>query len=206
MHEEQAVEYEKTEKILRLLLQNADLELWDKRKELGELWDRAGETSLTLQYLKTGDYILKLPPKAKPMAKLLVYLGLVESLGVAFMDMALMLLIANGKEMHTRRYVKHVTSLKELQKLDLAYKQYFLKSYDLPMFSKLVNRQLRNDIAHLKFRIEEDGKIKDSGDCEVDIDGATEEFWTRLFALTGIFDKVGFTHWLSAIDREKVRK
>lgn len=41
--------------------------------------------------------------------KLLVYLGLVESLGVTLLNVTLVLLIASGEEVHTRGpYTKHV--------------------------------------------------------------------------------------------------
>jgi len=129
---------------------------------------------------------------------MLVYLGLVESLGTAFIDMALMLLIANGKEMHTRGpYIKHVASLKELQKLDLAYKLSFLKSYGLPLFLNVINRQLRNDIAHLKFRIKDEGALEDSKGSTVDIDETIEKFWETIRDIESIFDEIGFTQWLS---------
>lgn len=189
---------EKTRRILGKLLRNAKLELWDMRNELSDSWDRSAETSLILQYLKVGGYAKLLPPKARSMAKMLTYLGLVESLGVTFMDMALMLLILNGKEMHTRGpHTKHVTSLRELQKLDLAYKQQFLKSHELYLFLKLVNRKLRNEIAHLKFRIQEDGTIESSEGSKVDIDNVIERFWKTLNEIISIFDEIGFTDWLS---------
>jgi len=197
-HETGLSDYGKTEKTLRKLLMHCSLEFWNMRGELADLWDSSGKTSLNLQYLKADAYVESLPPKSKPMIKMLVYLGLVESLGTTFIDMALMLLIANGKEMHTRGpYIKHVTSLKELRKLDLAYKLYFLKSHGLPLFQKIVNRELRNDIAHLKFKIDDEGAIRDSKGSLVDIDNVIQTFWKTILDIQSIFDTIGFTKWLS---------
>jgi hypothetical protein len=191
-------DYDKTEKTLRKLLMHSSLEFWDMRGGLADLWDSSGETSLNLQHLKAGAYVESLPPKSKPMIKMLVYLGLVESLGTTFIDMALMLLIANGKEMHTRGpYIKHVTSLRELRKLDLAYKLHFLKSYGLPLFQNMVNRELRNDIAHLKFKIDDEGTTRDSKGSLVDIDNVIQTFWKTILDIQTIFDEIGFTKWLS---------
>jgi len=195
---------EKTEKILRKLLRHAKLGLWDMRSELADSWDRSAKISLILQNLKVGGYARLLQPKTRSMAKMLTYLGLVESLGVTFMDMALMLLIFNGKEMHTRGpYTKHVTSLAELQKIDLAYKQEFLKSHELHLFTELVNRNLRNEIAHLKFRIQEDGTIESSEGSEVDIDNVIQRFWETVQDFISIFDEIGFTDWLSQRNRKE---
>ena len=198
-HETQLSDYDKTEKMLRKLLMNADLELWDTRGELADLWDSSTETSLNLQYLKTSGVLQALPPKSKPMIKMLVYLGLVESLGTTFIDMALMLLIANGKEMHARGpYINHVISLKELRKLDLAYKLHFLKRHGLPLFLKIVNRKLRNDIAHLKFKVDGEGVIRDSKGSLVDIDEVIERFWKAILDIESIFDEVGLTEWITS--------
>ena len=200
---ERVDDYAKTEKILRKLLMGANLGLWDMRSELSDLWDKSAETSLILQYLKTGGFIRTLPPKAKPMAKMLVYLGLVESLGTTFIDMALMLLIANGKEMHTRGpYTNHVMSIKELRKLGLAYKLHFLKRHGLPLFLNIVNRQLRNDIAHLKFKIDDKGVIRDSNGSLVDIDEVIQRFWKTMSDIEDIFHDIGFTKWLTSGKRE----
>ena len=202
--ETQSSDYDKTEKNLRKLLMNANLELWDTRGELADLWDSATETSLNLQSLKTSGVLQALPPKSKPMIKMLVYLGLVESLGTTFIDMALMLLIANGKEMHKRGpYINHVISLKELRKLDLAYKLHFLKRHGLPLFLKIVNRKLRNDIAHLKFKIDGEGVIRASKGSLVDIDEVIEKFWKVIFDIESIFDEIGFTEWISSGKREE---
>lgn len=202
-HETQLSDYDKTEKMFRKLLRHANIEIWDMRSELADLWDSSAETSLNLQSLKTGGVLQALPPKSKPMVKMLVYLGLVESLGTTFIDMALMLLIANGKEMHTRGpYVSHVTSLKELRKLDLAYKLYFLRKHGLPLFLKIVDRELRNEIAHLKFKIDGEGAIRDSRGSLVDIDEVIERFWKAILDIESIFDDVGFTKWLTSGKRE----
>jgi hypothetical protein len=205
-HEIQSTDYEKTKKTLSKLMRHIPPEFWDMRGELGGLWDNAGKTSLNLQYLKTDAVTQSLPQESKPMIKMLVYMGLVESLGVAFIDMALMLLIANGQEMHTRGpYIRHVSSLKELQRLDLAYKLNFLRNYELPLFSEIVNRELRNEVAHLKFKIESDGTVRDSKGALVDINKAIERFWKTIMDIQLIFDGCGFTRFLTSEEREGVK-
>lgn len=202
-HETQLSDYDKTEKTLLKLLRHVNIEIWDMRAEISDLWDISAETSLNLQYLKTSGVLRSLPPKSKPMIKMLVYLGLVESLGTTFIDMALMLLIANGKEMHTRGpYINHVMSLKELRKLDLAYKLHFLKRHGLPLFLEIVNRQLRNDIAHLKFKIDDKGVIRNSNGSLVDIDEVIQRFWKTMSDIEDIFHDIGFTEWLTSGKRE----
>jgi len=118
--------------------------------------------------------------------------------------MVLFLLIANGKEMHIYlgRGMKHVSTPKELEKLDLIYKLNFLKSHELGFFGKSINRNLRNDIAHLKFSIEENGTIRDSGGREVNIDDTIAYFWDSVSEITSIFDETKFMKLIEQGARE----
>jgi len=56
-----------------------------------------------LRDLKATGVLGMLQPEARSMNKMLVYLGLVESLGVALIDTVLFLLVANGEEIHTKQ-------------------------------------------------------------------------------------------------------
>ena len=86
----------------------------DNLVQLYEKWKKSERLSKILRGLKTRvEY-----PSAiyESMNKLLVYLGLVESLGVTLVDVTLMLLIAGGKEVHTRGpFAKHITVFRELE-------------------------------------------------------------------------------------------
>lgn len=171
---------------------------WDSRGDLAASWKKSLETSEILKDLKTRQVLDTLSPKAKSMSKLLSYLGLVESLGVTLLDMALVLLIANKEEMHIRRGpgIMHVSTMKELRKLELAYKLHFLEKHKLGYFAKLIDRNLRNDIAHLKLEIEEDGTIRGSGGNVIDIDEVISNFWARVGTIISFLDDVGFKNWL----------
>lgn len=96
----------------------------------------------------------------KQVFELFSYLGLVESLGNCYVDILVMLLVANGKtfhieSMHNTPRIKHVESIDDLREssLSLRTKLNFLKENGLSVFSSLVDSQLRNDIAHLNFRV-----------------------------------------------------
>lgn len=94
---------------------------------------------------------------------LFLYLGLVESLGNGIVDIIVMLLVANGRDFHiecrhTTPRIKHVTSLKDLEKerVPLTTKLNFLRDNDVKELPSIIDTTLRNDIAHLKFDVRED--------------------------------------------------
>jgi hypothetical protein len=128
--------------------------------------------------------------RVKSMNQMLGYLGLVESLGVSFADIILMLAIASGNDLHTRgSYTKHVSSFKELEDLDLNQKLDFLvKVLGLRIFETMIDRSVRNIIAHLKFKIESDGKIIDRGNNQVLIEEKIRGFWKSVDILELAFD------------------
>jgi len=191
-------DYLNSKNMLRRLFYQAKYPiLWDIRSDLSTTLKESKNISEILRDLKTEFISKESPPKIKSMAKMLVYLGLTESLGVTLIDIALMLLIANGNEMHTHGpFIKHVTTHKELRKLDLAYKLDFLKKHKLEFFAKLINRELRNEIAHLKFKIDENGKIKDSKNNTVLIDDVISEFWAKYYSAINMFEDTGLKQFL----------
>ena len=87
------------------------------------------------------------------------YLGLVETVGNCVVDILVMLLVANGRDFHmdsdNGSHIKHVTSISSLKdgRVDLAIKLDFLKENGVTFFSNIVDTRLRNDIAHLNFRL-----------------------------------------------------
>jgi len=192
------------QRILSSLLSNtgARIEmLYDNRRELQTSWNRSKGASEILKDMKNREALNTLMPKARSISKLFAYLGLVESLGVTLIDMALILLIANGRELHIRHGggIRHVSTLKELRKLDLFYKLEFLKANKLEFVGDLVNRKLRNEIAHLNFQIEENGDIVDSNGQQINIDDKLEKFWERVGHIISIFEEIKFLNWVENI-------
>jgi hypothetical protein len=93
----------------------------------------------------------------------ITYLLETELMGTAYIDRVLLLLIGKGIDFHLEpdydhRYARHATSLEDLQapSLSLAIKQDFLEANDITLFSKMIDRPLRNKIAHLDYIIEND--------------------------------------------------
>jgi hypothetical protein len=91
------------------------------------------------------------------------YLLETELIGTAYIDRVLLLLIGKGFDFHlepdfNHRYTRHAKSLEDLQgpSLPLATKIDFLEANGVPFFSKWIDRQLRNKIAHLDYTIEND--------------------------------------------------
>ncbi len=142
--------------------------------------------------------------KHKAMSKMLAFMGLVESLGITMADMLLILVIANGKEVHTRgSYIKHVSSFSELKDVDWDYKSRFLKDEKFEIISKVLNLELRNTIAHLKFSIDDDGVIRGRGKNIISIDENISNFWDAIDVLTLLFEDLGFLKWLETTNRSK---
>lgn len=105
------------------------------------------------------------------------YLGLVESIGALHIDLLILLLVAGGKHFHVERghdvpRVVHATYLKDLRRATLASKISFLERNKLKETSKMVDVDLRNSIAHLDFRIDNQGKVsaRSQGKLEKKID------------------------------------
>lgn len=164
-------------------------------QEFKEKWEEAQKVSKILRGLKTRTRYPSL--EYESMSKMLVYLGLVESLGVALADIVLILLIANEREVHTRGpLTKHVTKARELEKIDLAYKLDFLEDEGLDLFRKFINRDVRNHIAHLKFTIQDNGEIRKRDGSPIDIDVNISRFWGGVDILMLVFEDIRLLKWL----------
>lgn len=92
------------------------------------------------------------------------YLSSVELVGTLFVDLAILLLIGKGYNLHMEpdyehRFTRHAASLEDLESptLPLSIKLDFLELHGLTFFSKWIDRVLRNKIAHLNFVIDENG-------------------------------------------------
>lgn len=166
--------------------------------DFSERWKETKRVSKILKDLKMLDELQEIPAKFGAMNKMLIYLGLVESLGVALMDIVLLLLIANEREVHTGgRFSKHATKLNQLEKIGLANKLDFLNSEGLGIFGTFIDRDIRNHIAHLNFTINEDGVIekKDRGHTRIRIEHKISEFLRGVDILTCVFEDIGLLQW-----------
>ena len=90
------------------------------------------------------------------------YLGIIESLGNALINMIVMLLIANGRDFHiesshTTPRIKHVYAIEDLERerVPLTTKLNFLRDNGILTLTSIIDSRLRNDIAHLRFDIKE---------------------------------------------------
>ncbi len=159
----------------------------------------AQKISDTLRDMKSRDVLELLQPKSRSMNKMLVYLGLVESLGATLMNTVLFLLMVNGEQIHTKGSPpKHARSFSELGDLDMVYKLDCLEHADIGFFNKIIRRDIRNRVGHLKFRVHEDGVITDVGGCRIDIDEAISDFWWGVATILLILEEIGFMKWLRA--------
>jgi hypothetical protein len=173
--------------------------LWgENAKALSDAWKKAQQTSEALKDMKSLYALQVLFPVPRAYAKLFSYLGLSEDLGVTLIDITLLLLIANGRELHFRKGggMMHVSRFKDLHRLNLSYKLEFLDTHKLGFVSKIVNKNLRNMIAHLGFTITEDGTIRDSDNKEIDIDAEIEAFWNRVGEIIATFDDRGLLRFI----------
>ena len=125
--------------------------------DFAERIDRAAEVVLWLNK--------EYPKITSQIYQTFIYLGVVESLGNTIVDLVVMLLVANGRDFHiecqhTTPRIKHATAIRDLEKerVPLTTKLNFLRDNGLKTFSSLVDSNLRNIIAHLKFDIK-DGRV-----------------------------------------------
>jgi len=205
----QSQSYKETKEILGKLFQNATVlgdkigaflptryEIFKRNcMEFYEKWKEAQEISEILRGLKSD--VNYNNDRLKSMSKMLAYLGLVESLGITLMDVALIFLIANGKEVHTRGpLIKHVTSFEELKDLDLGYKLEFLKDERLNLFKEFINKDVRDHIAHLKFKIKNNGEIRKIEGSPIHIAKEIAKFWDGVDTMKLVFEDIGFLKWL----------
>jgi len=143
-------------------------------------------------------------PQLLSTLKLFMYLGLVESIGNTIVDMLVLLLIADGQPFHVERSLElpriiHAKSFSDINPPNstLAQKLSFLKQNGLRTTSKFIDRKLRNDIAHLNFDVNKQGKISTRNYKKLDIDERLNRFSKMFMAFLSIFKDSGFTDFLN---------
>ncbi|MDH5447960.1 MAG: hypothetical protein OEY24_06005 [Candidatus Bathyarchaeota archaeon] len=141
------------------------------------------------------------------------YLGLIESIGAQFVDLLVLLLVANGHEFHVEREhevprIVHATTLRDLRNAFLGPKVRFLERCGLKKTSKLIDVDLRNSIAHLDFEIDESGKVsaRSQGESkkEINVLQKIDEFNRRFLMLFFMFNEIQ-DHVLSAPTDKKLK-
>jgi len=142
-----------------LLSKKADYKLFKKSyKHFQREFNKA------LKYAKqfaqyTERYASDVPPSLKDTVyALFSHVVLVESLGRSLLDMIVILLVANGKNLHINkgRGTGHVNKIGELHNVSQGIKIFFLKDNGITKLTKFVNADLRNKISHLDFEFSED--------------------------------------------------
>lgn len=128
----------------------------------------------------------------RTLVKLFGYLGLVESIGTAMVDFALILLILNKRAFHIENpravpSIRHATSLKDFEDAmtPLGAKLGFLRQNSLDFFADMIKKQLRNRIAHLQFEIDDNGNAwykKKRRRTIIDIDSEIRELRQTIVA------------------------
>jgi len=123
------------------------------------------------------------------------YLLLVELLGTSVIDKTILLVVGSGVDFHIdpdyqHRYARHVYTLEDLESpsLSLSVKLDFLCFYGLPLFSKFIDRNLRNKIAHLDFEIDAKGNVLVGGKT-IDLDEKTDRFIQYYVCINEIFSE-----------------
>jgi len=131
-------------------------------------------------------------PQLISTIKLFEYLGLIESIGSTYVDLLLLLLISCGKDFHVERYheaprIIHATCLDDLKgsEVSLYSKLRFLERNGLKKTIKPIDRELRNDIAHLNFNVDKSGKISTIHKKHVDINKKLNDFnkWSTILTI-----------------------
>jgi len=109
-----------------------------------------------------GEGIPSVTSRVGELYALFLYLGTVESVGNTVVDILVMLLVANGIDFHIEcqhetPHIKHATSIRDLEeeRVPLTTKLNFLRDNGISEVAKIMDSQLRNDIAHLNFQVKE---------------------------------------------------
>lgn len=122
----------------------------------------------------------------KTVLDILMYLFEVEVSANFIVDVLIMLLSVKGKVFHIEPddkhyFIRHATSIEDLQSpsVTLGMKLNFLKRNDLGCVKKYVDNTLRNNIAHMNFKIDEEGNfLKNEYGKEKQVD-----IWDKLIKL-----------------------
>lgn len=149
-------------------------------------------------------------PQLIATLKLFQYLGLVESIGATIVDMLVLLLIADGHHFHVERFREHPRIIHAKTFSDIGApnstlfdKLSFLENNKLKTTASLIDRKLRNDIAHLDFDINRQGEISTKNYKKLDIDERLNRFSKMYMGFILIFDDSGFIDFLNRVLKKR---
>jgi len=138
-----------------LLLSNAPIVMQIVNEDLAKYVNAPNEEAV---------FKLKASRKTLGCLNAFSYVAFVETLATPYIDLSILLLSVDGYHFHVgadrkHNYVRHAMSFRDLESpsVSLANKLDFLDSCKLTFFSKWVDRNLRNIIAHLGFDIDDNG-------------------------------------------------
>ena len=123
--------------------------------------------ALQNRFKKSGDRMMafrevveKLPKgETGTLLNAFVYLGLFETSMTNMIDLVLLFLISLDHDFYLSYHRRYAKDLEDFNSPPLAEKLHFLNKHNLQVFSKNMNKFLRNKIAHMEFDIESDGRI-----------------------------------------------
>ena len=180
------------------------LQLKLNAKEWSNLFFRALEIGGKVSSLQTLWLVTK-EPQLLATLKLFHYLGHVESVGATIVDMVVLLLIANGHAFHIHRpHMMHAKTFADIQNVRMFDKLIFLEHSGLETIPQIVDRKLRNDIAHLKFDVSKHGEIKtENYKRGVDIDQRLDQLSRMFMAVLAVLEDCSFMGFLNRILKKK---
>ena len=124
---------------------------WEEYSEDRKYWE-------TITNLSKG---MENRPNQKSLMNLFAYLLLVEGSYSEIVQILSVLLVDAGHDLFDPIRNDFVKGFGDIEKVDLSIKLKFLEKHGFDLVINSVDRKLRNDIAHLNFRVLEDGKIVD---------------------------------------------
>lgn len=148
------------------VLSKSDEDILEFKEEVMKFTDKCNDAIETyLSFVIDSDGKALLTSVKEQIFLLYKYLGMVEGLGNCIVDMLIMLLVVNGKDFHIESThaprIRHVYSLNDLEEayVPLKFKLLFLKHYGIKTYPSIIDNDLRNEIAHLNFKIEKNKVI-----------------------------------------------
>ncbi len=212
-------EYEQLSKelipLLTRLLKSVDngrsesLQLKKNAKEFFNRFNRAIKISGKVSSLQKLTLTTK-EPQIVATLKLFQYLGQVESIGTIIVDMLVLLVITDGQHFHVEQSyalprIVHARNFEDLDQSHstLAEKLSFLERSGLKITSKIFDRKIRNDIAHLNFDIDKQGNISTKHFRNLDVDEKLNHFTKCFIGFLMILTNTGFLNFLNRSIKKK---
>lgn len=161
--------------------------------------------SLQERFRKSGERMLRFKEVSKlydgergALLKTFVYLGLFETSVRNIIDLILMLLISLHHDFYLPWGRKYARKLEDLDSAHLGEKLTFLNRHNLQIFSRNINKDLRNKIAHMDFDVDPDGGIS-FGNQKYDLENEIYRLMAFLLLVTATLEDSGVPKLLGAL-------